>query len=136
MYYLLLQRGRRSKWFVECQQTSGNERYNLQVKLKKWPIGHINSFGNNNHKNKHYRVTHKINGHCSGHIPQLRDFFKRMSTYGFARNWIVFVFVCFYSKITYKNRVYFKIIFFLQNILGEYSNVTQPYPWRRWLWQL
>lgn len=80
--------------------------------MKKWPIGHINSFGNNNHKNKHYRVTHKINGHCSGHIPQLRDFFKRMSTYGFARNWIVFVFVCFYSKIKYKNRVYFKIFFF------------------------
>lgn len=30
----------------------------------------------------------------------------------FVRNSIVFVFVCFYSKITYKNRVYLKSFFF------------------------
>lgn len=53
----------------------------------------------------------------------------------FVRNSIVFVFVCFYSKITYKNR-FISNHFFFQIILGEYSNVIQPYPWRRWLWQL
>lgn len=133
MYYLLLQRGRRSKWFVECQQTSGNERYNLQVKLKKWPIGHINSFGNNNHKNKHYRVTHKINGHCSGHIPQLRDFFKHLVLPEIESFLYLYVFTV---KLHIKTGFISKSFFFLQNILGEYSNVTQLYPWRQWLWQL
>lgn len=109
-----MQRGRRSKWFVECQQTSGNERYNLQIKLKKWPIGQSIPLATIIIKISIIE-SHKINEHCSGHIPQLRDFFKRMSTYGFARNWIVFVFVCFTLKLHIKTGFISKSFFFFQN---------------------